>query len=141
MNPDVEKGRSLPVIIDSNFLFIPLKFRVDIFEELQRLLEGRARCVVPSPVLEELKLIEGGAKPSLRRQAAFALSLAERCDRADESLRDGETVDDLIIRLAESWRCPVATNDAKLRRRLRERSIPVIYLRERSHLELDGTIR
>lgn len=141
MKQDSDRRRNLPVIIDSNFLFIPMKFRVDIFTELQRLLEGRARCVVPSPVLEELQLIKLEAKPSLRRQAAFALKLAERCERVDEVLRDGETVDELIIRLAEAWGCPVATNDTKLRRRLRERFIPVIYLREKSHLELDGAIQ
>lgn len=140
MKPDDGRRGLLPVIIDSNFLFIPLKFRVDIFSELQRLLEGRARCVVPNPVLEELQQIKQEAKPSLRRQAAFALELAERCERIDEGLREGETVDDLIVRLAESLGCPVATNDSKLRKRLRERLIPVIYLRERSHLELDGTI-
>lgn len=141
MKQDSDRRRDLPVIVDSNFLFIPLKFRVDIFTELQRLLEGRARYVVPSPVLEELQLIKREAKPSLRRQAAFALRLAERCERVDEGLRDGETVDELIIRLAETWGCPVATNDARLRRRLRERFIPVIYMREKSHLELDGAIQ
>lgn len=141
MEPVDERRGTLPVIIDSNFFFIPIKFRVDIFKEIQRLLEGRARYVVPSPVLGELQLIRQEAKPSIRRQAAFALKLAERCERIEEALREGETVDDLIIRLAESWGCPVATNDAKLRKRLKERSIPVIYLREKSHLELDGIIR
>lgn len=140
MKPGEGERGAIPVIIDSNFFFIPLRFGLDIFEELQRLLEGRARFVVPSPVLEELKLVKRDGKPSLQRKAGFALTLAERCERVDEGLKEGETVDDLIIRLAGSWRCPVATNDAKLRRRLRERLIPVIYLRERSHLELDGTI-
>lgn len=134
------KRRGVTVILDSNFLFIPLKFGVDIFEELQRLLGGLVRCVVPSPIIEELRLLRRQARPSLRREIDFALALAERCEKEEERVNPGETVDDALVRLAMRWRCPVATNDAELRRRLREEEISVIYLRQRAYLEVEGVV-
>jgi len=134
------KKRGVTVILDSNFLFIPRQFGVDIFEELQRLLEGLVRCVVPSPVVEELRLLRQEAKPSMRKKMDFALALAERCELIEEQVKHGETVDDALLRLAARWRCPVATNDADLRRRLRAEGLPVIYLRQRAYLAVDGAI-
>ena len=137
---EAAKGRGFPVLLDSNFLFIPLQFGVDIFEELERLLGGLVRCVVPSPVVEELQLIRQEANPKLRREIDFALSLAERCETFEERVEVGETVDDALVRLARRWRCPVATNDAELRRRLRAEGVPVVYLRQRAYLEVEGAI-
>lgn len=134
------KRRDFTVILDSNFLFIPLQFGVDIFEELDRLLEGRVRCVVPSPVFEELQLLKQEAKPSLRKEIDFALALARRCETAEERVEPGENFDDVLVRLAKLWVCPVATNDGELRRRLRAEGVPVIYLRKRAYLEVEGTI-
>ena len=134
------KRQGVTVILDSNFLFIPRQFGVDIFEELQRLLEGLVRGVVPSPVVEELRLLRQEAKPSRRREIDFALALADHCELVEEQVEHGETVDDAIVRLAIRWRCPVATNDAHLRRRLRAEGLPVIYLRQKAYLDVEGAI-
>jgi len=134
------RRRGTTVILDSNFLFVPLQFGVDIFEELERLIGGLVRCVVPSPVVEELQLLRQKAKPSLRREIDFALSLSERCELVEERAEPGETVDDVLVRLATRWRCPVATNDTDLKRRLRAEEVPVIYLRQRAYLDVEGAI-
>lgn len=135
------KKRSITIIIDSNFLFVPLQFGVDIFEELRRLLGGSIRCVVPSTVLEELQLLRRDSKPSVKKQIDFALSLAERCEKIEVDVVSGETVDDSIVRMARLLRCPVATNDAELRRRLRAEMTPVIYMRQKAYLEMDGVVQ
>lgn len=134
------KRRSISVILDSNFLFVPLQFGVDVFEELRRLLESSVRCLMLSTVLEELRLLKQNAKPSFKKKIDFALSLAEGCEKVEVDAECGETVDDSIIRMARLLRCPVATNDAELRRRLRAEMIPVIYLRKRAYLEMNGAI-
>ena len=136
----VPRRQSGVVIIDSNFLFIPLKFGVDIFSEFERLLGGFVRYVVPSPVIGELKLLKSCAKPSMEKKIEFALALSERCEKIEETAKSGETVDDVIIRLAKDWNCPVATNDTELRRRLRREGIAVIFLRQQSYLEVEGII-
>ena len=131
------KPRGIPVLIDSSFLLIPLEDGVDIFSELERLL-GLPRCLVPRPVIEELRKLREMASPSEARRIRLALKLAERCELLDVELAEGEDVDDLLVRLARELRCPVATKDGELRRRLRRVGIPVIYLRQRAYLEMEG---
>ena len=131
------RARGIPVLLDSSFLLIPLEDGVDIFSELERLL-GLPRCLVPRPVIEELQRLMDGASPSEARKIGLALKLAERCELLDVELAEGEDVDDLLVRLAQELRCPVATKDGELRKRLRRVGIPVIYLRQRAYLEMEG---
>ena len=88
---------------------------------------------------ELLNMAEKGA-PNLRKQAAMALKLAEKCHVVGVEKRHEETNDDVILRVATLWKSPVATNDQELRRKLREEGIPVIFLRGKSRLELDGAL-
>ena len=126
------------MIVDSNFLFIPSQFPVDIFEELERLLGQRVDFVLLSPTYEETRRIaEKGARKT-RQQAFLALKLAEKCRIVQAEKGLGETCDDVIVRMAEEWSSPVATNDGVLRRRLRNINVPVIYLRQKSRLEMEG---
>ncbi|MCW4000303.1 MAG: 30S processome protein Utp24 [Candidatus Bathyarchaeota archaeon] len=129
----------LRIILDANALFVPLEFRMDIFEQAQALLGRNVEFVLLSPVKHELELLAGGEEPKLRRQASFALRLSERCLFVAVDSR-GEAVDDVILRVAKSWHALVFTNDRELRRRLRDISVPVIYLRQKSRLDIDGLI-
>jgi len=129
-----------PILLDSNFLFIPSQFRLDVFEELANLLSQRFEPVLLSPTYRELLKIAEKGSPKTRKQASLALKLAEKCRliHIEKSLE--ETHDDMIVRVAAEWKCPVATNDRELRKRLRNRGVPVIFLRQRRRLELDGTV-
>jgi len=130
----------ITVLLDSNFLFVPLHQGIDVFEELDRLLEGRVRCVVTRPVVDELERLERDSGPSLRKEARFAISLTERCEVLDEGLLPCETVDDSILRAAKEHGYVVATNDAELRRRLRRNGVAVVYVRQGSQLALEGPV-
>lgn len=126
--------------MDANFLLVPFQFRLDIFEELTALLGQRIDPVVLSPTYEELaKIAERGA-PKMRRYASSALVLTKKCRLAPVDRRAEESTDDVIIRIAAEWKTPVATNDRGLRRRLRDVGVAVIYLRQKSRLEIDGNI-
>ena len=133
------KTEPVKVILDSNALFVPLEFKVDIFEEVNRLLERNVEFVLLSPVKHELELLAAGDEPKLRREANFALRLAEKCKFVAVEPR-GEEVDDIIVRVAKNWGAAVFTNDRLLRGRLRDISVPVIYLRQKSRLDIDGLI-
>jgi len=128
------------VILDSNFLFIPSRFKVDIFEELTNLLNQQYDPVLLSPTYREILKIAEKGPPKTRQQASLALKLAEKCRIVSVEQGYKETHDDVVVRIAAEWRCPVATNDAALRKRLRNISVPVIYLRQRSRLEMEGSI-
>jgi rRNA-processing protein FCF1 len=131
---------TLKVILDSNFLFIPAKFQIDVFEELAKLLNQRFEPVLLSSIYQELKTMAEKGAPSRRRQASMALKLAEKCKLVNVEKHLEETNDDVILRIATLWKSPVATNDRELRRKLRVRAIPVIYLRSKNRLELEGAL-
>ena len=128
--------RPVRVLLDSNFLFLPVQFHIDIFEAIPDLLCRRVEFVLPSPVYEEVKRAARRYKGPERLAAA----LADRCRVVEVERLPGESVDDLIVRLAREWRCVVATNAARLRRRLREVGVPVIYLRGLGKLEMEGEL-
>ena len=131
---------ALKVILDSNALFVPLEFKIDVFAEVERLLGRRVDFVLLSPVKRELEMLAAEDSPKIRRQAVFALKLAEKCKYVP--IEDGKesATDDVIVRVAKTWNCPVFTNDRQLRRRLRDIRVPVIYLRQKSRLDIDGLI-
>ena len=133
--------RKVAVLLDSNFLFIPLRFNVDIFGELRRLFGENIQCLVTRPVLKELDLLRRGAKPSFLKEIAFARKMAENCDVFENSLRARETVDQSLVRVASEQRFYVATNDAELRKALKKEGVSIVFLRQKAFLEVDGVTR
>jgi len=113
------------VLLDANALMMPAQNKIDLFEELRRLL-GAFDSVVLSGVLREL---DGLARGKGRDAAAARLgkTLAARCS-VPENQESGEPVDDQIISYAETTRCMVVTNDRVLRDALLSRGIRVISL-------------
>lgn len=130
----------LKVILDSNFLFVPAQFKIDVFEELMKLLNQRFEPILLSSTYQELQKMAEKGSPSRRKKASLALKLAEKCRLVNIEQETGETNDDVILRIATQWKSPVATNDRELRRRLRAQDIPVIFLRGKSRLELEGAL-
>lgn len=129
----------LRVILDSNFLFVPFQFHVDIFDELEALL-GRYEPIVLSTTLEELKNLTKKRSVKLQRQASAVFELVRRCKVVDVEKKPGESYDDIILRKARESKLPVATNDKELRRKLRGEGVAVIFLRQKSHLEMEGQL-
>ena len=74
-----KKKETLKVILDSNALFVPLEFKIDIFSEVERLLNRNVNFVLLSPVKRELELLTAKESPKIRREAAYALKIAEKC--------------------------------------------------------------
>ncbi len=139
MTAQTKTKDTLKVIFDSNAFFVPLLFKIDIFEELRRLINRNVEFVLLSVVKHELEVLANGDEPKVRRQANFALRLTEKCRLIPVEARAEET-DDVILRVSKSWGAPVFTNDRVLKKRLRDISVPVIYLRQKSRLDVDGLI-
>jgi uncharacterized protein len=140
MTNQPEKKQPLKVIMDSNALFVPLQFKIDIFSELQRLLNRNFELILLSPVKRELETLAQKSSTKIRKNAAFALSLTEKCKYVKVSEKPKEQIDDAIVRVAKAWNATVFTNDKLLKKKLRDISLPVIYVREKSRLEIDGLI-
>ena len=135
-----KKTETLKVILDSNALFVPLEFKIDIFEEVKRLLNRNVEFILLSPVKRELEMLAAKDPPKIRREALFALKLAEKCKYVPVEGDERLATDDVIVRVAKNWNSPVFTNDRQLKKKLRDISVPVIYVRQKSRLDIDGMI-
>ena len=131
--------KPLKVILDSNALFVPLQFKIDIFEELKKLLNMKFELILLSPIRRELENLAEHGSPKMQKNASYALKMAEKCKlvELDEKI-DGSSPDDVIVRVAREWKSLVFTNDRELRKRLRNINVPVIYVRQKSRLEING---
>ena len=116
------------VILDSNALLTIFQFRINLESELSRLL-GSYEIVVPSTVKNELKTLKD-------KHAKSALSFSERYRTVN---MEGNT-DDSILELAEKEKGIVVTNDRILKKRLRAKNIPVVFLRAKTHLVMEGRV-
>ncbi|MGQ9625209.1 MAG: type II toxin-antitoxin system VapC family toxin [Candidatus Bathycorpusculaceae bacterium] len=132
--------KELKLILDSNALFVPLQFKIDIFEELRTLLKRNFEPILLVPVLRELEKLANRGSPKMRRNASYALRLAEKCKIVNVDETDIFSPDDAIVKTATEWGCPVFTNDRRLRKRLRDINVPVIYVRQKSRLEINGAV-
>jgi rRNA-processing protein FCF1 len=128
--------RKIFLILDSNFLYIPFIFSIDIFTELDKL--GNFTPIILSSNFEELKKLSKSKSLKKKKQALFALNLAKKCRYFQVNKRKNESYDDVIVRVAKERNWPVATNDRILRLKLRSLNIPTIYLRQKSYLEVEG---
>jgi hypothetical protein len=135
----VEK-KPVKVIMDSNALFVPLQFKIDIFYGLEQLLERSFELILLSPVKRELEALAKKGSPKMRKNALYTLKLAEKCSYVKVDAPASALADDIIVEIAKEWKSPVFTNDRELKKRLRDISVPVIYVRQKSRLEIDGMI-
>jgi len=132
----------LPVVVDSNFMTIPAQFNVDIFAEAERVLERRFEFVMLPSVANE---IETGARESKGRSNRIAFRIARdltrRCRAVETEKSISELpVDDQLLEYAIQVQGVLATNDKELRSRARERGVPVLFLRGRKQLQVEGTL-
>jgi len=133
-----KRNEALKVILDSNALFVPLEFKLDIFVEVEHLLNRNVDFVLLSPVKRELEQLTTKDSPKIRREAAYALKFAQKCKYVAVDEDEKLSTDDAIVKVARAWNSPVFTNDRQLRRKLRDISLPVIYVRQKSRLDIDG---
>ncbi|MGD9130555.1 MAG: hypothetical protein PVH73_03150 [Candidatus Bathyarchaeota archaeon] len=131
---------SIKVVLDANFFFVASQFNVDVFEELANLLNRRFEPVILSSTQKELQGLAESSSPKQRKQAQLALRLAEKCRVVAVEKGLAETYDDVIVRVAAECKSPVATNDRELRKRLRKVGVPVIFLRQKQRLEMEGAV-
>jgi rRNA-processing protein FCF1 len=132
------RRETLKVIMDSNALFVPLQFKIDVFNDLKLLLNRSFELILLSPVKRELEALAEKGSPKMRKDASYALKFAEKCKYVE--VPASALTDDVIVKIAKEWKAAVFTNDRQLRERLRDISAPVIYVRQKSRLEIDGMI-
>lgn len=123
----------MKIILDTNFLMVPIQFKVDIFTEIQSLFDGDYELYIMEGTKRELENLSKSNKKD-SKTAKLALELAESNNiKVLES--EITHVDDAIVEIADE-NTTVATNDKKLKQKLKDKSVKVIYLRSKKYLEL-----
>jgi rRNA-processing protein FCF1 len=119
------------IILDTNFLISLFKFRVDL--EIERIVYEPYKLVTVKPVINELEKI-ASSKGKDSKNAKLALKFIKT--KNIEILNTSEkNTDNAIIALANK-NTIVATNDIKLRKKLKKLEIKTIYLRAKKHLAM-----
>jgi len=134
------------ILLDTNMLVSCLRFRIDLFGELERLVAGPHELVVPSPVVQELRVLAAGRGRD-RGFARAALALLEkRKVRVEEDGpnageepaakgKGGQSADDWLVEKAKGTNAIVCTNDVGLKKRLASGKVQIITMLHRSHLD------
>jgi rRNA-processing protein FCF1 len=136
--PCGQSKKVLRIILDSNAFLVPLQFKIDIFEELKTLLNRNFEPILLSPIQREIEKLAQMGSSKMRKCASYALEVTKKCKLV--SIDENASPDDTIIKIAHEWGCPVFTNDRLLRKRLRDINVPVVYVRQKSHLVIDGRL-
>ena len=126
---------SLPVILDTNFITIPAQFGIDIFTEAEILLERRLTFVLLQSVVQEIELRASDKKFQITK------ALFDRCSIEEvNSSMNKLSVDDQLLEYTISMNGILATNDKELRRKARKKGVPVLFLRGKKRLVLEGIV-
>lgn len=121
------------VILDTNAILMLFEFSVDLHAELRRLL-GSYQLVIPTSVVQELKHISQQGDGLKNRNAKAGLTLIKDIEQIEIHDLKG---DEAVFSLAKQLQGIVVTNDRNLRLRLKEQSLPVIFLRKKQMLSME----
>ena len=124
------------VILDSSAVLMIFEFSVDLEAELTRLL-GRHKIVIPKSVFDELRFLSQQQDGRRGQIAKAAMQFIKKFEMVNTKI---ENADDAIFNLAKETDWIVVTNDKELRKRLRNVLLPVIFLRGKKTLMLEGSV-
>lgn len=126
------------VILDTNFLMIPFQFKVDIFQELERIMETPYEVCILDKTIDELDNIIDKQKGKHRDMAKMAKKLVENkniCILKTDKLKN---VDQILLEKAEKNSFITATQDIELKQRLKQKKIKIIVLRQKKYLKIEA---
>ena len=122
------------VLLDTNFLMLPLQLRIDVFGECDRLFEAKCAFLALQASLSELGAMKG--KEKMRGRAAAALAAKKGVEIIPGEGRPDKLILGVAVKNAGRDDFAVATQDRKLADKLKSLGAKVVGLRGKSHLEL-----
>jgi len=122
------------IILDTNFLLIPCKFKVDIFSEIKRICDFKHDVFVLDKTIDELKKIIKLQKGKNKEAAKIALLLVKNKKIRRIKTNENLDVDGILLKQKDAI---IATQDIELKRKLKKKSIRTISLRQRKYLVLN----
>lgn len=120
----------MKLLLDTNFLLDLFRFRIDL-TEIYDLLPGPLELYVLNKTVDELTMLSKKSKHGKFAKLALALIKTSKISVIDVT----DDVDSALVKLARN-NFIIATNDSKLREKIRKKEVKTIYLRARKHLAI-----
>ncbi|MBU1201903.1 MAG: hypothetical protein KJ583_00885 [Nanoarchaeota archaeon] len=125
------------VILDTNFLLIPGQFKVNVFAEIERVMDVPYHLCIIDKTVDELKKVIVFGNTKDRQAAKLGLALVNDLLKQKSLKRitssSSESVDDAIV-YNSSKKVYVATVDKELKRRVKEKGGSIITLKQKKYL-------
>lgn len=122
----------MDLLLDSNFLILPFQFNVSIFDEFERLLGRGFSVYTLDRTLNEALNVEDGNYRDMVKRLVDIKGVEVINSPADRP------VDDALVQFAQQKSFVVCTNDTELKRRLDDKRLPFIYMRQENYLEAEN---
>jgi len=121
------------LILDTNFLLIPGQFKVDIFTEIERVMNEPFELCMIDKSIDELNKLAAAGKQEDKFAAKLALVLTIQKNLKRLHSFGSKSVDDIIVKNADK-NTYVATQDKQLRERVKEKGAKIIGMRQQKYL-------
>ncbi|MCX6706867.1 MAG: nucleotide-binding protein [Candidatus Woesearchaeota archaeon] len=128
------------IILDTNFLLIPAQFGLDIFTELQKTCSFSYNLYIIDKSLSELDNIIRQQRGAPKKAAQMTQKLLKNFINNNKiNIIPAKTgyIDREILDISDKDTL-VATQDAGLRKKLREKGVKTIIMRQRKYLQIEG---
>lgn len=116
----------MQILIDTSFILDCIKYKIDMLTELRRIIQTSFTLAAPQDIIKELKK---------SKQQKLAISLLDHLNIAFFTSA-GNTVDDQLLSYALEKKAIVATQDRKLKEKLKKAGLEVLTIRKKSHFLL-----
>jgi uncharacterized protein len=126
------------IVLDTNFLMIPIQFKVDVFTEIKRLMtEPYELCVYQGTIDELLVLSKNNGKIAMNAKATLKLIKQKNLKSLPNSIN--ETYADSLILDGVTNKDIVCTQDQALKRLLKNKhkGIRLITLKSKKYLDFE----
>ena len=121
--------KMIKIIFDTNFAIIPFQFKVDIYSELDRIIDEKYEIYFLKAAIPELEKLRFG-------KAALELMKQKNVKIVDFPIIRG--VDNTIVEFAKKEDAIIATQDKEVKRKALKCGIKIITLRQKKYLVISG---
>lgn len=122
------------IILDTNFLLIPGQFKIDIFTQIEQIMNEPYEISIIDKSIKELNKIIVAGKEKDRYASKLALVLIRQKNlKTLPCFASKKSVDDIIVKKSDS-NTYIATQDKALRQRVKQKKAKIIGLRQKKYL-------
>ncbi|RLE46449.1 ribonuclease VapC [Candidatus Woesearchaeota archaeon] len=122
------------IIPDTNFLIECTKNRIDLLDELTRILDFKFEVKIIDKTIEELdKIIQKGGKQGKTAKLTKTIIKAKKL----KTIKTGKGYADNILLQKANKNTIIATQDKELKKRIRKKGMPVIIIRQKKYFKIE----